>query len=102
MSPLESRRQLLLAESDLNRVQLAEDLAALKAGVRTLTQRAQSLTALASTAAVLVTGLAACRRGEPGSNGAKPSWWRTLLKGAGLVSTLWLASRSQGHKRETK
>jgi hypothetical protein len=40
MNPLESRKQLLIAESELNRAQLVVDLAALTDGVRTLADRA--------------------------------------------------------------
>ena len=47
---------------------------------------------MASSAAVLVTGLAAFRRGKSAA-AAKPSWLQTMLKGAGLISTLWLAFR---------
>jgi hypothetical protein len=95
VSPLESRKQLLVAESELNRAQLAGEMSALMAGVRTLTDRAKSSGSIASSAAVLVAGLAAFRRGKPVNAEAKPSWLQTLLKGAGLISTLWLAFRSR-------
>ena len=97
---LESRKQLLIAESELNRAQLAGDMAALTAGVRTLTDRAKSFDSIASSAAVLVAGLAAFRRGKPMGADAKPSWLRTILKGAGLISTFWLAFRSQRRDRD--
>lgn len=95
MNPLESRKQLLIAESELNRTQLVGDMAALTADVRTLTERAKSFRSIASTAAVLVAGLAAFRRGKPVDANAKPSWRQSILKGAGLISTLWLALRSR-------
>jgi hypothetical protein len=100
INPLESRKQLLIAESELNRAQLAGDMAALTAGVRTLTDRAKSFDSIASSAAVLVAGLAAFRRGKPMGADAKPSWLRTILKGAGLISTFWLAFRSQRRDRD--
>ena len=100
MNPLESRKQLLLAESELNRAQLVGDMAALRADVRALTDRAKSFGSIASSAAVLVAGLAAFRRGKSAAAGAKPSWLQTILKGAGLISTLWLAFRSQGCDRD--
>jgi len=99
LSPLELRKQLLLAESELNRAQLAKDMAAMKAGVHTLIDRAKSFDMIASSAAVLVTGLAAFQRGKPAA-AAKPSWLQTILKGAGLISTLWLAFRPQGRDRD--
>jgi hypothetical protein len=94
LSPLELRKQLLLTESELNRAQLAEDISALKAGIHSLVHRATSFNTIASSAAMLMTALAAFRRNRPAP--AKSSWWRTLLKGAGLVSTLWMTFRSQG------
>jgi hypothetical protein len=100
LNPLESRKQLLIAESELNRAQMAGDMAALTAGVRALTDRAKSFGSIASSAAVLVAGLAAFRCGKPAGADAKPSWLRTLLKGAGLISTFWLAFRSQRRDRD--
>jgi hypothetical protein len=102
MNSLESRKQLLIAESELNRAQMAGDLAALTAGVRTLTDRAKSFSAIASSAAVLVTGLAALRRGKSVDAEGKPSWLQTILKSAGLISTLWLAFRSRGRDQQDK
>jgi hypothetical protein len=96
MNPLESRKRILIAESELNRAQLVGDLAALTDGVRTLTTRAKSFGSIASSAAVLVAGLAAFRRGKSVAPDAKSSWLRTVLKGAGLISTIWLAFRSRG------
>ncbi len=96
VNPLEARKRLLVAESDLNRAQLAGEWGALTAGVRTLTDRAKSFGSIASAAAVLVAGLAAFRRGQGADADVKPSWGQTLLKGAGLISTLWLAFRAPG------
>ncbi len=101
MNALQSRKQLLIAESELNRAQLVEDLAALTTDVRRLTERARSFGALASSAAVLVTGLVALQRVRTGSAGAKSGWRQTIAKGAGLVSTLWLAFRARSrHPRD--
>jgi len=96
LNRLESRKQLLLAESELNRAQLFVDMATLSAEVCALTDRAKSLGSLASSAAMLVAGLAAFRRGKAADAGAKPSWFKRILKGAGVVSSLWLALRSRG------
>jgi len=96
MNALQLRKQLLLAESELNRAQLAGDITALRAGVRALGARAKSFRAIASSAAVLVTTLAAFRGRKSADDAAKPSWFQTLLKSASLISTLWLACRSPG------
>jgi hypothetical protein len=102
MNPLESRKQLLIAESELNRAQLAQEWAAMTAGVRTITDRARSFGSIASAAALLVAGLAAVRRSKAADADVKPSWWQTLLRGTRLVSTLWLALRAKGRDRANK
>lgn len=102
MNPLELRKQLLIAESELNRAQLIEEMAVLKAGIHTLTDRAKSFGSITSAAALLVTGLAAFRRGKSVVAAGKSSWPQTILKGAGLVSTLWLAFRSQVRNQKDK
>jgi hypothetical protein len=96
MNSLQSRKRLLVAESELNRAQLVGDLAAVTASVRSLSHCAKSFGLIASFAAALVAGLAAFRRGKPAEATAKPSWLQTVLKGAGLVSTLWAAFRPRG------
>jgi hypothetical protein len=93
MNALESRKQLLLAESELNRAQLVGELAGLKADLRALTGRAKSIGLIASSATALVVGLAAFRRRKSPPAGEKPGWLPTILKGAGLVSNLWRAFR---------
>jgi len=95
MTPLNSRKQILVAESELNRTQAFEDLIGLSEVVGTFADRARSFGSIVSAAAVLVAGLAALRRGKSVDADAKPSWLRKILKGAGLISTLWLAFRSQ-------
>lgn len=95
MNSLETRKQLLIAESDLNRAGLLEEMAALTAGIRWVTGRAKSFGSVASVAAVLVVGLVALRRGQPGIATAKVSRLQSILKVAGLISSSWLAFRSQ-------
>ena len=102
VNPLELRKRLLIAESELNRAQLVGDMTAMTAGVRTLTDRAKSFGSIASSAAVLAAGLAAFQRGKSASADAKPSRVQTILKGAGLISTIWLASRSRGRDQKDK
>jgi len=97
LNPLESRKQLLIAESELNRTQMVGDMAALTAGVRTLTHRAKSFGSIASSAAVLVATVAAFRhsKAKPVDADTKPSWLQTVLKGAKLAGSIWLAFRAR-------
>ena len=95
MNLLETRKQLLIAESELNRAEMLEEMAALTVGVRTVTDRAKFFGSTASAATVLITGLAAWRRGRSGVRNARLSWLQTILKSSDMVSTLWLMLRSQ-------
>ena len=100
MNPLDLRKQLLITESELNRAQLVGDMTALTAGVRALTGRVKSFRAIAASATVLVAGLAVFRRMKSVPAGGKPFWLQTILKGTGLVSTIWRTFRSRGHDQE--
>ena len=64
MNPLESRKQLLITESELNRDHLVGEMEALASGVRSLTDRAKSFGVIASSAALLAAGCAALNRGK--------------------------------------
>ncbi len=91
MSPLETRKRLLLVESELNRLQMTNDLAALQPGLADISRRLRSLTRITSATAILVTGLAVFTRTKTAPAQAKPSWLKRLIRGAGLLSTLWVA-----------
>lgn len=94
VTPLEVRKQLLIAESELNRAQLVGDLASLSLGVRMLTGRAGSFGWIVSSVQALAAGLTAFRREKQERSGGKPSRMKALLRFAGIASTLWLAFRS--------
>jgi hypothetical protein len=95
MNPLASRKQLLIAESELNRAQLVQEWQVMKDEVHSLTDQARTISSIASAVASLVAGLASFRRKKSAPAAEKPSWWRTILKGAGMVSTFWSEFRSQ-------
>ena len=95
MKPLESRKQLLIAESELNRAQLVHEWRTMTEEVRSLADQARTIRSFASAAATLIAGLASCRRPAATPPAEKPSWGQTLLKIAGLVSTCWSAFRPQ-------
>jgi hypothetical protein len=100
LNPLESRKQLLIAESELNRAQLVQEWQTMADGVRSVADQARTFSSVASATASLIAGLAAFQRGKPVDADAKPSWLRTILKGAGLISIVWQAFRSQGRGRD--
>jgi hypothetical protein len=99
LNPLESRKQLLIAESALNRAQLVQDWQAMKDEVHALADQAGTIRSVISAAASLAGGLVSLRRKKSAPADAKPSWGQTLLKGAGLISSLWLAFRPRGCDR---
>lgn len=100
LSPLHLRKELLVAESELNRAQLIEEWEAMTDGVRTFGARVKTVGSLASTAALLVAGLLAFRRGRASPNGAKSSWLETALKGAKVAGSVWLACRGRGRDQK--
>ena len=100
MNPLESRKQLLIAESELNRAELLRDWQTMADDVHALARKARIIGSWASIAASLVAGLAFFRRKKSAPAAEKPSWLQTILKGAGLISTLWQAFRSKGRGRD--
>ena len=93
MSSLKSRKQLLVAESELNREQLSEEWQAMAHGVRYFAHRTKTIVGWASAGALLVAGVTALRRGPYRSGDAKSSWLQKILKGARAASTLWFAFR---------
>ncbi len=98
LNPLGSRKQLLLAESELNRLRMITHLAELTADIHALRARAKSFGFITSSAAALVSGLTSFQRGNGTDAGARPSWLQTVIKYAGLVSNLWLAFHSRDRK----
>jgi hypothetical protein len=95
VNQLESRKQLLIAESEINRLRMLEELEVMTEGVRGLADRVKSVGSLASTAALIAAGVTAFRRSQAMPDGAKPSWLQTALKGAQVVGSIWLAFRAR-------
>ena len=99
VNPLKSRKQLLIAESELNRAEMADEWQAMAHGVRDFAHRAKNIAAWASSAALVVAGVTALRRDSPRSGTVKASWFQKILKGARVASTLWLAFRARGENQ---
>jgi hypothetical protein len=100
LSPLEIRKRLLIAESELNRAQLSEPWQTMTRGVRDLACRAKTIAVWTSSAALLVATLRALRRAPPTPTVAKSSWFQNILHAARLASTLWFALRARSEKQE--
>lgn len=102
MKPLSSRKQILIAESELNRAQLVEDWQTLAGEVHALAEEARTLRSIASSATSLVAGLVSFRRKKIADTNEKPSFLKTILKSAGHVSNLWMAFRSPVRDQKDK
>jgi len=89
MNPLESRKQLLIAESELNRALLMRESQTMADGVRAIADRAGTIRSLTSAAAALLAGLTSFRRARAAPGDEPPSWWQTLLQGLPLAGALW-------------
>ena len=94
MNSVASRKQLLIAESELNRAQLVQEWQTMADEVQALATQARTISSLISSAASLVTGLMAIGRKKPVPAAEKLSWWQTILKGAGTVASFWSEFRS--------
>ena len=95
MKPLESRKQLLIAESELNRAQLVQEWHTMADEARSLLHQLSTIGSFATAAATLVAGLASCRRKDPAPAAKKPSLGQTIVKVAGLFSTFWSEFRAR-------
>jgi len=100
MNPLESRKQLLLAESELNRAQLSQEWQTVAHEMRNLAHRVKTIGAWASSAALLVAGIKAWRGGSPASAPTKSSWLQKILSGARVAWATWSAFRAHSQKEE--
>jgi hypothetical protein len=83
------RKELLIAESEINRVQLIDEWRDLTDWPRAVGAQMWSVSSLVSAAVQFVSRLGASRRPADSQNGAKPSWFQTALNGARLVSSAW-------------
>lgn len=94
MNPLNARKQILIAESELNRAQLVQDWRTMADEVHALADKARTVRSFASATATLVAGVASFWRKKKPPADAKPSLLKTIFKGAAQITTLWSAFRS--------
>jgi hypothetical protein len=102
LKALESRKQLLIAESELNRAQMTHEWRMMAVEFHALARKAKTFSVMASAAGLLVAALSLFRNKKSAATTEKPSWWQTLLKGVGVVGSLWSVFRSQDHVPEDK
>jgi hypothetical protein len=95
MNSLASRKKLLVAESELNRAQLVQEFQTMADEVHSLASQARTISSFASATASLVAGIASFRQKKSAPVAEKPSWLRTIFKGAGLAASLWSEFRAR-------
>lgn len=93
MNPLQSRKELLIVESELNRAQLVQDWQTMTDEARGLAHKAKTIGGLASVATLLAS-LLFLRRNKNTPAAEKTTWWQAALKGTGLVASLWQIFRN--------
>jgi hypothetical protein len=99
LTPLETKKQLLLVESELNRAQLLNELRDFKNEIQRLKHQVGGIVSTAELATKVISaffdvGRAFSHRDE----GEKPSWISTLLNGAKAGMSLWRLMRSRRRK----
>ena len=97
LTPLESRKQMLLVESELNRAHLLTELQGLKIETARLMEQMRALESLAATTAKLADTFSAIGNafGHRASEETKDgSWISRILKSARTGVAIWGAVRS--------
>ena len=98
LTPLAARKQLLLVESELNRVQMMNELRDFKNDLRHLRNQVEAMGAIASTAAELTDTFSQIKNAfsHGAENGErKKSWLSTLFSGAKTCASVWSAFQSR-------
>jgi hypothetical protein len=105
LKTLESRKQALLAESEVNRIELLKDWDSLKADVTRVKKQLRAAGSIASSAAVVATVATLFRRHHEQTAMAKPNshvkvpWVTAAINGARVGASLFFKMRSYMRER---
>jgi hypothetical protein len=102
LTALEAQKQMLIAESELNRPQLLHDWRTLTDEVHALATEARTFRSFVAATTTLVTGVASFWRNKTAPAPEKPSWLKTIFAGAAQLSGLWQAFRAPGPEPKDK
>jgi hypothetical protein len=100
LSQLQLRKQLLIAESDLNRALLLQEYQTLAGGLRGLTDRARAFSTIGSSIIPFAAGLVRFVRRKAPPPASNSSWFPKVLSGARLAFAIWRIFRSRGSAPE--
>jgi hypothetical protein len=92
---LESHKQLLVAESELNRHQMVQEWCSLREGAQGMAGRAKSIGSVVSVTGMLMAGLGGLWRSKNLVAGGKTFWLPMIFKGAQVAASAWLAFRAR-------
>ena len=95
MNPLQSRKQLLIAESELNRACLLTEWRTLTDEVGSVAARARSFKGMAASILSLVAAVGTFTNAASAPAVAKSSWLQKFSSGVKLASTVWLMFRTR-------
>lgn len=97
LTSLQTHKQMLLLESELNRAQLIVEWRDLQKSLQPWKQQANAVSSMASSVARMGTVFSNFFRGWTGRSGAgeKRSWLATLLNGASTGVSFWSALKSK-------
>lgn len=94
LNALETRKQLLVAESEVNRTQLAAGLAAFRSEVHSIAAETRTVRAMITSAVILTSGLIGILRSRCTKTPSKSSWLDKLIHNANFLASIWQAFRS--------
>jgi hypothetical protein len=98
MSPIETRKRLLIAESEVHRAQVFAEVVEWAETAGGLARRVTAASALATAVVVAGTGWLAVRNRKAGVKGGAGgrTWLPWVSQALGMLTTLWMAWRSSG------
>ena len=102
LSPLELRKQLLIAESEINRDQLLQQWQTLAGEFHSLAEHARTLNTVTSTIMPLVAGLGAFASGRLAPKPEQTSWLQRAISAARLASSIWALFHSSSSDSDKK
>ena len=95
LKTLAIRKELLVAEAEVLRSQMGQDLEVIRQGLTAWEDRAKSVASYASIAATALAGVSEFRRARKTELERKPSLFSKLLAGARMAFVVWGALRSR-------
>ena len=94
-----AHKQLLVAESELNRTLLVLEGKNMLAGIAGLAQHAKHLGSVVSLAGLLFAGFSAFRNGKASEPVKKRGWLSSVVGGLRQGAALWFALRESTHRK---